>query len=162
MLRAYAWIMSLGADGLREAAEISVLNNNYLMNKVLEIQGVGYRAEAKPFGITLIVGYSHTVDYKAPEGIKISVDNNTDGTPELEALKFEDFVVYRNDTTNDNLSYVSLWRLTAVRWDGDSDGEADAHHFKVEGYIMQDEDQDGTPEVTWHIVYEGNGEEEEP
>ncbi len=46
-------------------------------SKTLEIQGVGYRAEAKPFGITLIVGYSHTVDYKAPEGIKISVDKNT-------------------------------------------------------------------------------------
>ena len=40
MLRAYAWIMSLGADGLREAAEVSVLNNNYLMKKVLEIKGV--------------------------------------------------------------------------------------------------------------------------
>jgi glycine dehydrogenase subunit 2 len=38
-LRAYAWIMSLGADGLREVAEISVLNNNYLMKKVLEIEG---------------------------------------------------------------------------------------------------------------------------
>ena len=31
--------MSLGADGLREVAEIAVLNNNYLMSKVLEIQG---------------------------------------------------------------------------------------------------------------------------
>lgn len=40
ILRAYAWIMSLGAEGLREVAEISVLNNNYLMSKVLEIQGV--------------------------------------------------------------------------------------------------------------------------
>jgi glycine dehydrogenase subunit 2 len=40
IVRAYAWIMSLGADGLREASEIAVLNNNYLMNKVLEIQGV--------------------------------------------------------------------------------------------------------------------------
>lgn len=40
MLRAYAWIMSLGADGLREVAEVAVLNNNYLMSKVLEIQGV--------------------------------------------------------------------------------------------------------------------------
>ena len=39
MLRAYAWIMSLGADGLREVAEIAVLNNNYLMSKVLEIRG---------------------------------------------------------------------------------------------------------------------------
>lgn len=46
-------------------------------SKTLEIQGVGYRAEPKPFGITLIVGYSHTVDYKAPQGIKISVDKNT-------------------------------------------------------------------------------------
>ncbi len=39
ILKAYAWIMSLGADGLREAAEISVLNNNYLLKKVLEIRG---------------------------------------------------------------------------------------------------------------------------
>jgi glycine dehydrogenase subunit 2 len=39
MLKAYAWIMSLGADGLREVAEIAVLNNNYLLNKVLEIRG---------------------------------------------------------------------------------------------------------------------------
>nr|WP_194736696.1 aminomethyl-transferring glycine dehydrogenase subunit GcvPB [Actinomadura sp. RB99] len=40
LVRAYAWIMSLGADGLREAAEVAVLNNNYLMKKVLEIPGV--------------------------------------------------------------------------------------------------------------------------
>ena len=39
LLRAYAWIMSLGADGLREVAEIAVLNNNYMLKKVLEIQG---------------------------------------------------------------------------------------------------------------------------
>jgi glycine dehydrogenase subunit 2 len=40
ILRAYAWIMSLGANGLREVAEIAVLNNNYLLKKVLEIHGV--------------------------------------------------------------------------------------------------------------------------
>jgi glycine dehydrogenase subunit 2 len=40
ILRAYAWIMSLGADGLREAAEVAVLNNNYLMKKVLAIRGL--------------------------------------------------------------------------------------------------------------------------
>lgn len=40
ILKAYAWIMSLGADGLREVAEIAVLNNNYLLNRVLEIRGV--------------------------------------------------------------------------------------------------------------------------
>jgi large subunit ribosomal protein L6 len=46
-------------------------------SKTLEIQGVGYKAEAKPYGVNLIVGYSHPVKYEAPKGIKISVDNNT-------------------------------------------------------------------------------------
>ena len=44
--------------------------------KALEIQGVGYKAELKPFGMQLSVGFSHPVAYRAPAGIKISVDNN--------------------------------------------------------------------------------------
>ncbi len=40
ILKAYAWAMSLGAEGLREVAEIATLNNNYLLHKVLEIPGV--------------------------------------------------------------------------------------------------------------------------
>jgi len=40
VVRAYAWVMSLGAEGLREVAEIAVLNNNYLLTKMLEIPGV--------------------------------------------------------------------------------------------------------------------------
>ena len=44
--------------------------------KSLEIQGVGYKAEAKPYGVNLIVGFSQPVKYEAPKGIKISVDNN--------------------------------------------------------------------------------------
>ena len=39
MLKAYAWIMSLGADGLRTVSETAVLNNNYLLKKILEIRG---------------------------------------------------------------------------------------------------------------------------
>jgi glycine dehydrogenase subunit 2 len=39
VVRAYAWVMSLGAEGLREVAEIAVLNNNYLMSKILAIPG---------------------------------------------------------------------------------------------------------------------------
>jgi large subunit ribosomal protein L6 len=46
-------------------------------SKTLEIQGVGYKAEPKPYGVNLIVGYSHPVKYEAPKGIKISVENNT-------------------------------------------------------------------------------------
>jgi large subunit ribosomal protein L6 len=45
--------------------------------KTLEIQGVGYKAEAKPYGVNLVVGFSHPVKYEAPKGIKISVENNT-------------------------------------------------------------------------------------
>jgi large subunit ribosomal protein L6 len=44
--------------------------------KTLEIQGVGYKAEPKPFGVQLIVGFSHPVPYHAPPGVKISVENN--------------------------------------------------------------------------------------
>jgi large subunit ribosomal protein L6 len=45
-------------------------------SRSLEIQGVGYKAEVKPTGVRLVVGYSHPVDYKAPPGIKIAVENN--------------------------------------------------------------------------------------
>ncbi len=45
--------------------------------KVLELQGVGYRAEPKPYGINLVVGLSHQVPFHAPQGIKITVENNT-------------------------------------------------------------------------------------
>ena len=40
VLRAYAWAMSHGADGMREVAEVSVLNNNYLLKKLLAIRGL--------------------------------------------------------------------------------------------------------------------------
>ncbi|RJL31711.1 aminomethyl-transferring glycine dehydrogenase subunit GcvPB [Bailinhaonella thermotolerans] len=39
IVRAYAWIMALGAEGLREVAETAVLNNNYLMHQILQIPG---------------------------------------------------------------------------------------------------------------------------
>ena len=45
--------------------------------KTLEIQGVGYKAETKPFGLTLIVGYSHPVDFQAPKGITLKAEQPT-------------------------------------------------------------------------------------
>ena len=44
--------------------------------KELEIQGIGYRAEADAKNLKLTVGYSHAVDMAIPEGIKVSVDRN--------------------------------------------------------------------------------------
>lgn len=40
VLRAYAWVMNLGAAGLREVSEIAVLNNNYIMGELLKIRGL--------------------------------------------------------------------------------------------------------------------------
>ena len=39
MLKAYAWIRSLGSEGLQNVARTAVLNNNYLFKKVLQIRG---------------------------------------------------------------------------------------------------------------------------
>lgn len=42
--------------------------------KVLEVHGVGYRAEVKGKDLVLNVGYSHPVEIKAPEGILFEVN----------------------------------------------------------------------------------------
>ena len=40
VLKAYAWTMSLGADGLRAVAETAVLNSNYLLARLRQLRGV--------------------------------------------------------------------------------------------------------------------------
>ena len=40
--------------------------------KQLELVGVGYKAEVRPYGLQLALGFSHAIQYKAPEGIKLS------------------------------------------------------------------------------------------
>ena len=45
--------------------------------KVLEITGVGYRANAQGRNLKLQLGYSHDVDYAVPEGIEIKTPDNT-------------------------------------------------------------------------------------
>ncbi|MGH6718812.1 MAG: aminomethyl-transferring glycine dehydrogenase subunit GcvPB, partial [Alphaproteobacteria bacterium] len=40
VVKAYAWVMSLGAAGLRAVAETAVLNNNYLLANIRGIKGV--------------------------------------------------------------------------------------------------------------------------
>ena len=45
--------------------------------KVLEITGVGYRANSQGKNLKLQLGYSHDVDYVIPEGIEIKTPDNT-------------------------------------------------------------------------------------
>ena len=39
IVKAYSWIMSLGAEGLKEVSRVAILNNNYAMKKILAIRG---------------------------------------------------------------------------------------------------------------------------
>lgn len=42
--------------------------------KVLEINGVGYRAQVQGSKIIMSLGYSHPVEYQLPEGVNAAVD----------------------------------------------------------------------------------------
>jgi len=45
--------------------------------KVLEITGVGYRANAQGRNLKLQLGFSHDVDFPVPEGIEVKTPDNT-------------------------------------------------------------------------------------
>ena len=47
--------------------------------RTLEIVGVGYKAETRPYGLQLALGFSHPVEYRAPAGIKRTATNPTTG-----------------------------------------------------------------------------------
>ena len=44
--------------------------------KTLELMGVGYRVQETGDGITLSVGYSHTVEIHPPQGVTMEVEGN--------------------------------------------------------------------------------------
>jgi len=46
-------------------------------SKDLDIVGVGYRASVEGAKLVMSLGYSHPVEYKIPEGIKVTVDKQT-------------------------------------------------------------------------------------
>lgn len=45
--------------------------------KTLEIVGVGYRAQNQGNGLTLALGFSHPIQYPAPEGIRLNASSPT-------------------------------------------------------------------------------------
>ncbi len=46
-------------------------------SKTLEIVGVGYRAQARGNGLELRLGFSHNIDFPAPDGIRLETPNPT-------------------------------------------------------------------------------------
>ena len=54
---------------------IKGINEGY--TKILELSGVGFRAALKGNMLNLQIGFSHDVNYKIPEGIKIVVEKQT-------------------------------------------------------------------------------------
>ena len=48
----------------------------------LEIVGVGYKAETRPFGLQMALGFSHPVEVRAPAGIKLTATTPTAVTVE--------------------------------------------------------------------------------
>ena len=46
-------------------------------SKVLEITGVGYRAQAQGKNLKLQLGYSHDVNFAVPEGVDVKTPDNT-------------------------------------------------------------------------------------
>ena len=46
-------------------------------SKVLEITGVGYRAQAQGRNLKLQLGYSHDVNFAVPEGVDVKTPDNT-------------------------------------------------------------------------------------
>ena len=45
--------------------------------KQLDIVGVGYKAETRPYGLQLALGFSHPIEYRAPKGIKLTAPTPT-------------------------------------------------------------------------------------
>ena len=46
-------------------------------SKTLEITGVGFKAEARPYGLQFALGYSHPIEVRAPAGVTLTAPNPT-------------------------------------------------------------------------------------
>ena len=64
-------------QGLTRSLIANMINGvNEGFEKVLEINGIGYRAELKGNSIVLNLGYSHPINFDLPEGIAAKIEKN--------------------------------------------------------------------------------------
>jgi len=55
----------------------AIIGTNIGYEKILELNGVGYRAALKGKQLNLQLGFSHDINFDIPEGIKIAVEKQT-------------------------------------------------------------------------------------
>ena len=66
------------AGTTRALLQNMVLGVSEGFEKRLELQGVGYRAQAKGNQLSLQLGFSHPVDYELPEGVSAETPSQTE------------------------------------------------------------------------------------
>ena len=65
------------AGTIRSLVKNMVTGVSVGFEKRLELQGVGYRAQAQGRRLNLQLGFSHPVDYDLPEGIEVETESQT-------------------------------------------------------------------------------------
>jgi len=68
VVKAYSWTRAMGTDGLREAADISVLSNNYMEKRLMRIPGVTMSFPGKALPRLEMTRYS-LEEYSAETGL---------------------------------------------------------------------------------------------
>jgi large subunit ribosomal protein L6 len=77
-------VSAAGDDDVPMAGTFRSLVNNMVVGvsqgfeKKLSLVGVGYRAQAQGKTLSLSLGFSHPIEYKAPEGVTIEVPSQTE------------------------------------------------------------------------------------
>nr|QFR99654.1 ribosomal protein L6 [Vischeria stellata] len=78
VLRKNEDISSREMHGLfRSLVSNMVIGTSKGFTKILELKGVGYKANIDKNALNLALGFSHPVRIEAPPGIQLSVENNT-------------------------------------------------------------------------------------
>jgi large subunit ribosomal protein L6 len=83
--------------------------------KVLELSGVGYRAQKAGNKVTLQVGFSHPVEYTPPAGVEINVD----GTNKLRIVGIDKELVGETAAQIRAIRPVDSYKGKGVRYAGE-------------------------------------------
>ena len=65
---------------VRSLVNNMVIGGSEKFEKKIQMIGVGYRAQVQGKKLTLLVGYSHPVEFEVPDGLEVKVEANTNLT----------------------------------------------------------------------------------